>query len=119
MSRAGKSARQILRRPKGVARWETIFAPTPGSAALIAWCQRRRAVWQTEDRAAVARFRQLIQPWIGGSLVMAHSCPECGLSCNCGSDIDDFLFDFDEDVEACTHCDSEGVDPTNWDENCD
>ncbi|MCE5309669.1 MAG: hypothetical protein LLG20_18700 [Acidobacteriales bacterium] len=35
---------------------------------------------------------------------MAHSCPECGQVCYCGSDIDDCLFDFDEDVEACTHC---------------
>lgn len=35
---------------------------------------------------------------------MAHSCPECGAICYCGSDIDDCLFDFDEDVERCTHC---------------
>jgi len=35
---------------------------------------------------------------------MAHSCPECGQTCYCGSDIDDCLFDFEEDVEACTHC---------------
>lgn len=34
---------------------------------------------------------------------MAHSCPECGQTCYCGSDIDDCLFDFDEDVEACMH----------------
>lgn len=34
---------------------------------------------------------------------MAHSCPECGLTCYCGEDIDDCLFDFDDDVEACTH----------------
>ncbi len=36
---------------------------------------------------------------------MAHSCPVCGLTCYCGSDIDDCLFDFDEDIDACTHCD--------------
>lgn len=36
---------------------------------------------------------------------MAHSCPECGSACYCGGDIDDCLLDFDEDVEACTHCD--------------
>lgn len=39
---------------------------------------------------------------------MAHSCPECGQCCYCGSDIDDCLFDFDDDVAACTHCDGEG-----------
>jgi len=38
---------------------------------------------------------------------MAHSCPECGQCCYCGSDIDDCLFDFDEDVDACAHCDGE------------
>lgn len=40
---------------------------------------------------------------------MAHSCPKCGEVCYCGSDIDDCLFDFDEDVNACTHCDVEDV----------
>ena len=35
---------------------------------------------------------------------MAHSCPECGMACYCGSDIDDCLFDNEEDVIACTHC---------------
>lgn len=35
---------------------------------------------------------------------MAHSCPECGLTCYCGGDIDDCIFDFDEDVETCEHC---------------
>ena len=41
---------------------------------------------------------------------MAHSCPECGMQCYCGSDIDDCLFDFWEDVEACTHCDGADYD---------
>ena len=31
---------------------------------------------------------------------MAHSCPECGQCCYCGSDIDNCLFDFDDDVDA-------------------
>lgn len=35
---------------------------------------------------------------------MAHSCPDCGLTCHCGGDIDDCLFDFEDDVETCTHC---------------
>lgn len=34
---------------------------------------------------------------------MAHSCPECYETCYCNGDIDDCLFDFDEDVEACNH----------------
>ncbi len=34
---------------------------------------------------------------------MAHTCPECGQMCHCGSDIDDCLFDFEEDVVNCTH----------------
>lgn len=39
-----------------------------------------------------------------GEYGVAHSCPECGQTCYCGSDIDDCLFDFDEDSDACTHC---------------
>lgn len=35
---------------------------------------------------------------------MAHSCPECYLTCYCNGDIDECLFDEDENVEACTHC---------------
>jgi hypothetical protein len=35
---------------------------------------------------------------------MAHSCPDCGMTCYCGSDIDDCLLDFEADVNACTHC---------------
>jgi len=38
---------------------------------------------------------------------MAHSCPECGQCCYCGGDIDDCLFDFDDDVAGCTHCDGD------------
>jgi hypothetical protein len=44
---------------------------------------------------------------------MAHSCPECGSTCYCGGDIDDCLFDFEEDVISCTHwkqCDREELD---------
>ena len=35
---------------------------------------------------------------------MAHSCPECHQVCYCNGDIDDCLFDFEEDVQGCTHC---------------
>lgn len=36
---------------------------------------------------------------------MAHTCPDCGLACHCGGDIDDM--DFGEDCPAadrCVHC---------------
>lgn len=35
---------------------------------------------------------------------MAHECPECGLVCHCGSDIEDCLMNNEEDVQACIHC---------------
>ena len=41
---------------------------------------------------------------------MAHSCPECGQACYCGSDIDDCLFDSEEDVLDCTHYLSQSCD---------
>lgn len=48
---------------------------------------------------------------------MAHSCPDCGSTCYCGTDIDDCLFDFDEDIEACTHCLGRGDEyPDEWDD---
>lgn len=34
---------------------------------------------------------------------MAHECPECGQVCYCGRDIDDCLFNFEEDVMRCNH----------------
>lgn len=33
---------------------------------------------------------------------MAHTCPECGLTCHCNGDIDDLLFD---EETFCLHCD--------------
>ena len=36
---------------------------------------------------------------------MAHECPECGLNCHCGGDIDDTEFQGGE--ETCTCCDGE------------
>ena len=41
---------------------------------------------------------------------MAHECPECGLMCYCGGDIDDFLLNDDEDVFGCTHYKSPNCD---------
>jgi hypothetical protein len=36
---------------------------------------------------------------------MAHSCPDCGLLCHCGSDIDDYL-----EQECCT----DTIDGRRW-----
>jgi C4-type Zn-finger protein len=35
---------------------------------------------------------------------MAHECPECGMICHCGVDIDDCVMNDDDDVVACVHC---------------
>lgn len=37
---------------------------------------------------------------------MAHSCPECGLICYCGGDIDDICLDDDAQLR-CSHCDEQ------------
>lgn len=36
---------------------------------------------------------------------MAHECPECGLTCYCGGDIDDCCFHGTEEEMYCSHCD--------------
>jgi hypothetical protein len=36
---------------------------------------------------------------------MAHSCPDCGLLCYCGGDIDDCEFDGTPEQAKCKHCD--------------
>ena len=33
-----------------------------------------------------------------------HYCPECGVSCHCGGDIDDIPFDDSEEELLCDHC---------------
>lgn len=51
---------------------------------------------------------------------MAHECPECWQTCYCGSDIDDCLFNRDEDVNRCTHCPIGGKpDDNEYDEEID
>lgn len=35
---------------------------------------------------------------------MAHSCPECGLTCHCNGDLDDLLFAGSPEEENCTCC---------------
>lgn len=41
---------------------------------------------------------------------MAHSCPECGLICHCGGDIDDCCFEGTPEERACGHCPIDGYD---------
>jgi hypothetical protein len=41
---------------------------------------------------------------------MAHECPECGMWCHCGGDIDDCGHNFEEYQNACTHCPPDGID---------
>jgi len=40
---------------------------------------------------------------------MAHLCPECGMKCHCGGDIDDLCFDVS--AKYCCHCDNDDYDP--------
>lgn len=52
---------------------------------------------------------------------MAHECPECGLSCHCGGDIDDMLLNNDRYVHGCSHCWNEDepydlTDDEDWDD---
>lgn len=35
---------------------------------------------------------------------MAHNCPNCGLRCHCGGDIDDLVFTDSEREAFCDHC---------------
>jgi hypothetical protein len=52
---------------------------------------------------------------------MAHTCPVCGQTCNCGGDWDDICLEDPEDIENCTHCpddddsDEDGFDDTDYD----
>lgn len=48
---------------------------------------------------------------------MAHECPECGLNCHCGGDIDDLRLNSDKYVNQCTHCDHNY--DWEYDEFCD
>lgn len=53
---------------------------------------------------------------------MAHTCPECGMLCHCGGDIDDCEFDGTPEQDRCGHCDGEedrpyDDDPTEIEDN--
>ena len=45
---------------------------------------------------------------------MAHECPACGLTCFCGGDIDDCVFNDELAVDYCDCCDEYTDD--DWDE---
>jgi len=36
---------------------------------------------------------------------MGHECPECGVGCHCGGDIDDLIIG--EPTNGCSHCDDQ------------
>lgn len=46
---------------------------------------------------------------------MAHSCPECGMTCYCNGDIDDILLDEDDAINRCDHCSP--FDDDDWDDD--
>ena len=46
---------------------------------------------------------------------MAHECPECGMTCYCGGDIDDCLHNFRDDVMNCQHCPDDNDDDYDYD----
>jgi hypothetical protein len=48
---------------------------------------------------------------------MAHTCPECGLVCYCGGDIDDCIFDDTPEQDACGHCPPDALDDDRWDDD--
>src|SRR5688572_5387398 len=41
---------------------------------------------------------------------MAHECPDCGMQCHCGGDIDDLLLNVERYVNRCTHCEDDRFD---------
>jgi len=41
---------------------------------------------------------------------MAHTCPDCGVTCHCGGDIDDLIFDHGPEQGRCTHYLTPGCD---------
>lgn len=52
---------------------------------------------------------------------MAHTCPDCGMLCYCGGDIDDCELDGTPEQDRCGHCPLEGRvcddDPTEIEDN--
>ncbi len=45
---------------------------------------------------------------------MAHECPECGMTCHCGGDIDDIVFSGTPEELSCTCCDCEDDEDGFW-----
>lgn len=56
---------------------------------------------------------------------MAHECPECGILCRCGGDVDDLLLNQEGHIALCAHCPLDGVHdepyerPEEEDEGCE
>ena len=36
--------------------------------------------------------------------MMAHECPECGITCHCGGDVDDLVLNEGQYRDMCRHC---------------
>lgn len=51
---------------------------------------------------------------------MAHECPNCGMTCHCGGDIDDICFHGTPEEFGCSHCegDDDDVYPGVWCSTC-
>ena len=52
---------------------------------------------------------------------MSHECPDCGLTCFCGGDVNDCLANYPDEINHCGHChenddDFEYDDWEDWDE---
>lgn len=48
---------------------------------------------------------------------MAHECPECGMLCHCGGDIDDLVFTSTRYELMCKHCDDKDEKPEDSEED--
>jgi hypothetical protein len=49
---------------------------------------------------------------------MAHECPNCGMICHCGGDIDDICFSGTSEEFGCTHCDGDDTEEEYWCSTC-
>jgi len=50
---------------------------------------------------------------------MAHECPDCGMRCHCGGDIDDIVFDDNKYSKGCCCCESKYLPDDDDDNHCD
>lgn len=47
---------------------------------------------------------------------MAHTCPECALTCHCGGDIGDMILNLPRYENHCTHCPGPDDDEPDYDD---